>query len=172
MNKSTAEHIHLDGSIGWSIIWDGTIQWGQGDDGFEVRNPKGLYAIGGNKYDADIKQEEIAGEEEVNAWIEAGKLPDGTIISSKIKKNLQMTAKVKKYIQDFSKTLLNIRAASDIYEASNKTEEDLKTFKKVFETYYDADNLIDYIIVSDVVRNYDGFWKNWQWFAYDGKNGG
>lgn len=169
MNKSTAEHIHLDGSIGWSIIWDGTIQWGQGDDGFEVRNPKGLYAIGGNKYDADIKQEEIAGEEEVNAWIEAGKLPDGTIISSKIKKNLQMTAKVKKYIQDFSKTLLNIREASDIYEASNKTEEDLKTFKKVFETYYDADNLIDYIIVSDVVRNYDGFWKNWQWFTYDGK---
>lgn len=169
MNKSTAEHIHLDGSIGWSIIWDGTIQWGQGDDGFEVRNPKGLYAIGGNKYDADIKQEEIAGEEEVNAWIEAGKLPDGTIISSKIKKNLQMTAKVKKYIQDFSNTLLNIRAASDIYEASNKTEEDLKTFKKVFETYYDADNLIDYIIVSDVVRNYDGFWKNWQWFTYNGK---
>lgn len=169
MNKSTAEHIHLDGSIGWSIIWDGTIQWGQGDDGFEVRNPKGLYAIGGNKYDADIKQEEIAGEEEVNAWIEAGKLPDGTIISSKIKKNLQMTAKVKKYIQDFSNTLLNIRAASDIYEASNKTEEDLKTFKKVFETYYDADNLIDYIIFSDVVRNYDGFWKNWQWFTYNGK---
>lgn len=169
MNKSTAEHIHLDGSIGWSIIWDGTIQWGQGDDGFEVRNPKGLYAIGGNKYDADIKQEEIAGEEEVNAWIEAGKLPDGTIISSKIKKNLQMTAKVKKYIQDFSNTLLNIRAASDTYEASNKTEEDLKTFKKVFETYYDADNLIDYIIVSDVVRNYDGFWKNWQWFTYNGK---
>lgn len=169
MNKSTAEHIHLDGSIGWSIIWDGTIQWGQGDDGFEVRNPKGLYAIGGNKYDADIKQEEIAGEEEVNAWIKAGKLPDGTIISSKIKKNLQMTAKVKKYIQDFSNTLLNIRAASDIYEASNKTEEDLKTFKKVFETFYDADNLIDYIIVSDVVRNYDGFWKNWQWFTYNGK---
>ena len=28
---------------------------------FEIRNPKGLYAIGGNKYDADIKQEEIAG---------------------------------------------------------------------------------------------------------------
>lgn len=165
MNKSTAEHIHLDGSIGWSIIWDGTIQW----ERFEVRNPKGLYAIGGNKYDADIKQEEIAGEEEVNAWIEAGKLPDGTIISSKIKKNLQMTAKVKKYIQDFSNTLLNIRTASDTYEASNKTEEDLKTFKKVFETYYDADNLIDYIIVSDVVKNYDGFWKNWQWFTYNGK---
>lgn len=106
MNKSTAEHIHLDGSIGWSIIWDGTIQWGQGDDGFEVRNPKGLYAIGGNKYDADIKQEEIAGEEEVNAWIEAGKLPDGTIISSKIKKNLQMTAKVKNTFKIFQKLFL------------------------------------------------------------------
>lgn len=169
MDKSTAEHVHLDGTISYSTLWKGDIAWGEGDYGFEIRNPKNLYAIGGNKYDADIKQEEIAGKEEVNAWIEAGKLPDGTIISSKIKKNLQMTVKVKKYIQDFSKTILDIKAASDIYEASNKTEEDLKTFKKVFETYYDADNLIDYIIVSDVVKNHDGFWKNWQWFTYNGK---
>lgn len=169
MDKSTAEHVHLDGTISYSTLWKGDIAWGEGDYGFEIRNPKNLYAIGGNKYDADIKQEEIAGKEEVNAWIEAGKLPDGTIISSKIKKNLQMTVKVKKYIQDFSKTILDIKAASDIYEASNKTEDDLKTFKKVFETYYDADNLIDYIIVSDVVKNHDGFWKNWQWFTYNGK---
>ena len=105
MDKSTAEHVHLDGTIDYNILWNGTIVWGTGDNGFEVRNPKNLYAIGGNKYDADIKQEEIAGENEVNTWIAAGQLPDGTAISSKIKKNLQMTAKVKKYIQDFANTI-------------------------------------------------------------------
>lgn len=168
MDKSTAEHVHLDGTINYNILWNGTIVWGTGDNGFEVRNPKNLYAIGGNKYDADIKQEEIAGENEVNAWIAAGHLPDGTVISSKIKKSLQMTAKVKKYIQDFANTINTIKAAASTYEASSKTEEDLKVFKDVFEKYYDVENLIDYIIESDIIKNSDGFSKNWQWFTYDG----
>lgn len=168
MDKSTAEHVHLDGTINYNILWNGTIVWGTGDNGFEVRNPKNLYAIGGNKYDADIKQEEIAGEDEVNTWITAGQLPDGTAISSKIKKNLQITAKVKKYIQDFANTINIIKTAASTYESSSKTEEDLKAFKTVFEKYYDAENLIDYIIVSDLIKNADGFSKNWQWFTYDG----
>ena len=168
MDKSTAEHVHLDGTINYNILWNGTIVWGTGDNGFEVRNPKNLYAIGGNKYDADIKQEEIAGEDEVNAWIAAGQLPDGTVISSKIKKNLQMTAKVKKYIQDFANTINIIKAAASTYEASSKTDKDLKTFKAEFEKYYDVENLIDYIIESDLTKNSDGFNKNWQWFTYDG----
>ena len=168
MDKSTAEHVHLDGNISWTTLWNGTIQWKEGDNGFEVRNPKNLYAIGGNKYDADIKQEEIAGEDEVNAWITAGQLPDGTVISSKIKKNLQLTAKVKKYIQDFAQTLLKIKEAESTYNSSTKGEDDLKVFKKVFESYYDVDNLIDYIIISDIIRNKDGFGKNWQWFTYNG----
>lgn len=168
MDKSTAEHVHLDGTINYKILWNGTIVWGTGDNGFEVRNPKNLYAIGGNKYDADIKQEEIAGEEEVNTWIAAGHLPDGTAISSKIKKNLQMTAKVKKYIQDFANTINTIKNAASTYESSSKTEEDLKAFKALFEKYYDVENLIDYIIVSDLIKNSDGFNKNWQWFTYDG----
>ena len=168
MDKSTAEHVHLDGTINYNILWNGTIVWGTGDNGFEVRNPKNLYAIGGNKYDADIKQEEIAGEDEVNTWITSGHLPDGTAISSKIKKNLQMTAKVKKYIQDFANTINIIKDAASTYEASSKTEEELKVFKDVFERYYDVENLIDYIIESDLTKNSDGFNKNWQWFTYDG----
>ena len=168
LDKGTAEHVHLDGTINYNILWNGTIVWGTGDNGFEVRNPKNLYAIGGNKYDADIKQEEIAGQTEVDAWIAAGKLPDGTDISSKIKKNLQMTAQVKKYIQDFANTVNTIKTAASTYEASSKSEDDLKAFKQVFEKYYDAENLIDYMIVSDLIKNSDGFNKNWQWFTYDG----
>ena len=164
MDKSTAEHVHLDGVITYNSLWNGNIAWND----FEIRNPKNLYAIGGNKYDADIKQEEIAGEDEVNAWITAGKLPDGTSISSKIKKNLQMTVKVKKYIQGFADSVNLIKAAASTYESSNKSDGDLKTFKQVFEKYYDVDNLIDYIIVSDLINNADGFSKNWQWFTYDG----
>ena len=168
LNKSTPEHVHIDGAINYNILWNGTIVWGTGDNGFEVRNPKNLYAIGGNKYDADIKQEEIAGEDEVNTWIAAGQLPDGTAISSKIKKDLQMTAKVKRYIQDFANTINIIKDAESTYKASSKTEVDLKAFKAVFEKYYDAENIIDYVIVSDLIKNADGISKNWQWFTYDG----
>lgn len=166
MNKSTAEHVHLDGSLYEKTIFGGrgAIDWSQ----FEVRNPKGLYAIGGNKYDADVKQEEIAGETEVNAWIEAGKLPDGKAIDSKIKKALQLTAKVKKYIQDFADAIPTIKTAMNIYEASSKTEQDLKTLKDTYEKFFDKGNMIDYQIVSDLIKNQDGFNKNWQWFTYDG----
>nr|DAU82405.1 MAG TPA: CotH kinase protein [Crassvirales sp.] len=164
MDKSTAEHVHLDGVITYNSLWNGNIVW----EDFEIRNPKNLYAIGGNKYDADIKQEEIAGEDEVNAWITAGKLPDGTSISSNVKKHLQITVKVKKYIQGFADSVNLIKEAASTYESSNKSEDDLKTFKQVFEKYYDVENLIDYIIVSDLINNADGFSKNWQWFTYDG----
>lgn len=167
MNKGTAEHVHLDGILNEDIIFQGKekIAWGN----FEIRNPKNLYAKMGNKYDADIQQEELAGETEINSWIAAGKLPDGTEITSKIKKNLQVTAKVKKYIQSFSDAIPIIKAAMDSYEASNKTEVDLKSFKAVYEKYFDKDNMIDYMIVSDLIKNTDGFNKNWQWLTYDGK---
>lgn len=166
LDKSTAENVHLDGTLNYYTIFGGkdSINWGE----FEIRNPKGLYAIGGNKYDADIKQEEIAGETEVDSWIADGILPDGTEITSKIKKNLQLTAKVKKYIQNLSDAVGVIKAAEAAYNASSKTSEDLSTFKKVYEKYFDVENMIDYIIVSDIIKNGDGFSKNWQFFCYDG----
>lgn len=165
MDKSTAEHVHLDGIVNKQYFWGEKIDWSQ----FEIRNPKGLYAIGGNKYDADVAQEEIAGEDEVNAWIADGILPDGTEISSKIRKNLQMTAKVKKYILNFSNFLADMGKADATYKASDKTEEDLKALKEVFEKYWDTDNVTDYLVISDIINNYDGMWgNNWQLFTYDG----
>lgn len=166
LDKSTAENVHLDGTLNYYTIFGGkdNINWGE----FEIRNPKGLYTIGGNKYDADIKQEEIAGETEVDSWIADGILPDGTEITSKIKKNLQLTVKVKKYIQNLSDAVGVIKAAEAAYNASSKTSEDLSTFKKVYEKYFDVENMIDYIIVSDIIKNGDGFSKNWQFFCYDG----
>lgn len=166
LEKSKPTNIHLDGILGASTIFSGadSIDWSQ----FEVRNPKSLYAIGGNKYDADIRQEELAGNAEVDAWIANNKLPDGTSISSKIKKNLQITAKVKEYIQSFADIIPSLKSMAEIYESSQKTEEDLNTLKSSFEKRFDVENLIDYIIILDITGNGDGTNKNWQWFTYDG----
>lgn len=167
LNKSSANNVHLDGTLGANTIFNGkdNIDW----TAFEIRNPKNIYAIGGNKYDADIKQEEIAGEDEVNTWITEGQLPDGTEISSKIKKNLKNTALVKKYIQNLADAIPAIKVAMNKYDSSSHTSENLNEFKSVFESYFDKDNLIDYIIISDIIKNADGLNKNWQWFTYNGK---
>lgn len=85
--------------------------------------------------------------------------------------NCTITVQVKPYVLDVSD--LNapngeLNQALATYNASEKTAADLTTFRAAVETYFDADNLIDYLIVSDIVRNYDGFRKNWQWITYDG----
>lgn len=52
-NKKTAENIILDGIIASDTLFDGKINWGA----FEVRNPKSLIDINGNKYDGDNPKE-------------------------------------------------------------------------------------------------------------------
>ena len=157
MKKDVAEHVHLDGELHVNYLFGGNIDWSM----FEIRNPKNLYykeaQNGTFKYDADVAQAEIAGDDEVNAWIAAGQLPDGTAITSKIQKRLQTTAKVKNYIINLSQRVNQIKAAST-------TEEK----KALFETYFDVDNLVDYEIVQMATGDTDSFSKNWQWTTYDG----
>lgn len=166
LDKNNAKNVHLDGLLNEKTLFGGrnNIKW----EKFEVRNPKNLYTLQGKEYDADVKQEEIAGYDEINAWIETGSLPDGSIITSKIEQRLRITAEVKNYIYNFSDSIGVIKTAMEKYEQSGKTEDDLNTFKSVYEVYFDKDNIIDYMIVSDLIRNEDGFSSNWQWFTYDG----
>lgn len=141
MKKSNAKHIHLDGVISDSTLWDGSIDWTQ----FEIRNPKSLKTVNGGKYDGD-NPTEITGDSSVDAT----------------------TAEVKQHIEAFSNIKTTVVNAYNTYLASEKTAVDKKTFKQIFEQYFDSINLIDYVIFSDVSNNYDGFCKNWQWFTYDG----
>ena len=67
-----------------------------------------------------------------------------------------------------SKIIPTLADAYNTYKESAKTSEDKAAFKDVFETYFDVDNLIDYLILSDVLANYDGFSQNVQWITYDG----
>lgn len=157
LNKKKDTNIHLDGTIGKSNFFGGAINW----TSFEIRNPKNLYykePHGGTyEYNADIAQAEIAGDDEVNAWIEVGQLPDGTKISSKIKGYLQNTAKVKKHIVALSNHQSEIDSAS--------TDEEKKA---IIEKYFDVDTFIDYLITNCILYDGDAYNNNWQWITYDG----
>jgi hypothetical protein len=78
------------------------------------------------------------------------------------------SAEVKQYILNLSKVIPALADAYSTYQASSKTDEDKAAFKEVFGTYFDVDNLIDYLIFSDVLANYDGFSQNVQWITYNG----
>ena len=52
-DKKTPENIILDGVISNSTLFGGTVDWTQ----FEIRNPKSLIDIDGNKYDGDNPKE-------------------------------------------------------------------------------------------------------------------
>lgn len=157
LNKKTAEHIHLDGNISETSLFNANgdsslIQWKNINKvGFEIRNPKPLYLMDGSVYDADINSGELI--DETSEFYDESKH--------------KTCAKVKKYIIDFSKTLASIKAAEDVY-LGNKTDENLKAIKDTLETYFDSENLIDYLITCDVLRNTDGFADNWQWVTYNG----
>lgn len=52
-NKKKAENIILDGDVRPVSLWNGTVDW----TAFEIRNPKSLIDIDGNKYDGDNPKE-------------------------------------------------------------------------------------------------------------------
>lgn len=52
-NKKKAENIILDGAINYNTLFGGNINWAA----FEIRNPKSLIDIDGNKYDGDNPKE-------------------------------------------------------------------------------------------------------------------
>jgi hypothetical protein len=52
-DKKKAENIILDGDVRPVSLWNGTVDW----TAFEIRNPKSLIDIDGNKYDGDSPKE-------------------------------------------------------------------------------------------------------------------
>ena len=149
LTKNIAEHIHLDGVLRNDSIWNGTVKWGA----FEVRNPKTLYTMDGEKYDGDHPMELI---DETSSFynLETDK--------EEIKANKQITAQVKHYIEELS----SIRPKLLEKEKCGATK---KEMRKEIELLFDVPGLIDYCCFHFIVDNCDGFGKNWQWFTYDGK---
>ncbi|MGJ1335837.1 CotH kinase family protein, partial [Sphingobacterium siyangense] len=53
LNKDNTNHVFLDGELGASEIFGGSVKW----DRFEIRNPSKLKDINGNDYDGDAPKE-------------------------------------------------------------------------------------------------------------------
>lgn len=124
MDKSNPNNIVLDGIIGTDTLFGGSISWKD----FEIRNPKSLKDIDGNKYDGDNPKE----------------LSDTDTKSKAVKDNLER----------FSAACAAI--------ASDKTKEN-------FEKYFLVNPFVDYVLLSQLLYNVDGFRKNWIWCSWDGK---
>ena len=149
MDKNTAGNIHLDGVISKNTLIGGTIDWSQ----CEIRNPKSLYCMDGTKYEGDTNQ---------------GELIDSTSANyDSSNANHVRSATVKGYIETLSGVIPDLIDLVDAYEA-DQTQANLDAIKDLYETYFDVDNQIDYLIFSDISYNSDGFQKNWQWITYDG----
>lgn len=66
-----------------------------------------------------------------------------------------------------------VNAAVKSLARSNATLNDAKNqgkdMRTEIEKLFDVESLIDYLVFSQVVSNFDGFNSNWQWFKYDKK---
>lgn len=148
MDKSTVEHIHIDGTLYTQYFWNGVINWTV----FEIRNPNKLYTMDGKKYDGDAPRELI---DETSEKYD----PDN--------KDHKRTAKVKRYIQALVQNFSELKTLYTAYTRS-RTDGNLAAVKAKYEEIFDWENQRDYLIFSDIIKNSDGFGKNWQWTTYDG----
>lgn len=168
MSKKKTKHIHLDGAVNLDNILNANgdktqIVWTTNSpEGIEIRNPKpkkkkdgwDLTMMDGTTYDADANGGEL--------------IDDTAAVWDVTNQSHVKSAEVKQYILNLSKVIPALTEAYTIYQASSQTAEDKAAFKEVFETYFDVDNLIDYLILSDVLANFDGFRQNVQWITYNG----
>lgn len=155
--KSKAEHIHLDGNISKTLLWNanGVIDWAKWSglvdesaespnrDGIEIRNPKNLILVDGSKYDGDDNRGELIST--TSAKYDASN------------EDMVMTAKVRQSLELFSRNVYNLQQMS---KGAEKKAEIAKVF--------DVESIIDFIIFGQITGNVDGYKKNWQWNTYDG----
>lgn len=146
MGKNDYDRTLLDGDIRYSTFFGGSVNWGNGqagNNGIELRNPKKLILLDGtSEYDGDAPAE-IIGTDSPNY--------DST------NSNHVKTARTKAMILEVAGVCPAMRNAAD--NAAKKS---------LFEAHFDIKALKVYWILGEVMDNYDGFGKNWQWSIYDG----
>lgn len=152
--KDNAQHIHIDGLLADNTIFKGNIDWSK----FDVRTPKILYSI--------ATEEQLPGNYTPQYKVYDGDAPLELIDNSMPyfdpnNENHLITNQVKKSLialSNYYANLMKLVSAGSVPE----------TIKTEFSNCFDTQGFTDYIVHSLVTNNYDGHWKNWQWFTYDG----
>lgn len=137
MHKKNYTQAILDGELGSATFFGGIINWTR----FELRNPKTLICSDGTAYDGDNPKELIDSSSESY---------DDT------NKDMKNTAIIKAKLQRQANAISIITSLDTLEEKKAK-----------FEEYYDKKALSAYFIISNVIYNNDGFYKNWIWCLYD-----
>ena len=166
MDRNEPLNIHLDGALGFfnnrNTIWDGNISWVS----FEVRNPKPksskwkLLCQNGTVYNGDSPNE-LMGTDSSHY----------DVSDTSCKKSAQTKAA----IMELSKYMSEIKVFEDAYssvEQDNKATA-LAALKEEIEKRFSIPYLIDYVIMVNLMQNFDSMAKNWQWVTWgeiDGKN--
>jgi hypothetical protein len=167
MNKKDYESILIDNVNGMYATSDNKFSWISG----EIRNPKKLICVDGEEYDADLHMGKIIGEDTVagNTYtfckLNAATTGTDTFEVTSVdynasNKDMKNTAKTKKIIEKC------VKYKTDVMQASTTEEK-----KALCEQYFDIDNIIAYLIFSDLVFNVDGVINNAQITIYNNKVG-
>ena len=178
--KDNGNHIHLDGNICPTLLWDtdGSINWKkwagllpeseqvQSTDGIEIRNPKKMVLRNGGEYDFDTihaldpsTAEDADVEPVCDEDDEWDALVEGA--SSKLLARLNYTNLVKKSILNLSTYMTTLKSM----RSGSSTDAQIKEY---FEEHFDVASLIDFTVFCDITGNVDGMKKNWQWNTWDG----
>ncbi len=149
IDKDNPFQIHLDGNLSdVNLFSTPTINW----TSFEVRSPKSLYDMDGNKYDGDHPKELI---DETSAYY------DLESDDESVKEIKQNTAAVKHRIEQLRNHWFEIQ---DLISSGASKDE----IRAEISNRFDVPSIIDYIIHNLLTCNLDGLKRNWQWFTYDG----
>lgn len=165
-NKKTSEHVHLDGTLGAASIFGGTIDWTQ----FEVRNPKSLYYQATNIEDFPasvqnaINQGRISYDENKGMYEYNGDYP--AEIATKKYNCKQYIEALSKYCGELSALESDLSAQ---VTAGTITQDSMNaTMREEIANRFYVSFMIDYILEVNLVRDGDGWNKNWQWATWDG----
>ena len=188
MDKSTATNIQLDGD-GWATFFKGAnfIDWKK----FDIRNPKYLvYATSDSdsaaarEYDADISQREIAGESywvTASAWSADTTYAKNAIVTYDGRMYLSLKAsntgntpvactKPKNVFNNATEYWIDITFCNQVkqYIRNLSNTYNAITSKSDFETYFDSEWSIDYVLQVNALMNVDVICNNTQWCTWDG----
>ncbi len=144
--KHNALHIHLDGNMNETNFWFDNLKW----SAFEVRNPKGLYDMEGNAYDE--------GDELIDSSSPYYSRPGD---SQEVRQAKQRSAQVKQAVIALTR---RVGEVANLKQSGASAEE----IRAAIARHFDVTSMVNYLVFSTVISNYDGFAKNWQWLTYDG----
>lgn len=165
-NKKTAEHVHLDGTLGAASIFGGNIDWTQ----FEVRNPKSLYYQATNIEDLPVSVQNAINQGRISYDEDKGMYEYNGDYPAEISTNKY---NCKKYIESLSKYCGELSAIETDLKAQltagTITQESMNaTMRNEIANRFYVSFMIDYILEVNLVRDGDGWNKNWQWTTWDG----